>query len=277
MEQRAQLCGVWFQQPWRHSCKHTSHLWLHSDRSSLHHSRSMEAVRSSSKTFAYPRRWVIELQCQHACAFCQWFAGKVKFQAASAHTLGVQLVLWHFTLQSRVLPAGRILLSTIPENDSFLKKLLGVDMQNFKPSIPRLVSILRAGANPIWIFDLTLMCMHVAAFACTNPLDSIRTVSCYCRSISIASMSTTAVSCWVSLIQRFWMRHRLNCKPPQYSYLILRKECCNECAGLEGLHQTWVMFSVYQCQLCFSNMLDAAVRQQSDSIQTDNLECIYIT
>ncbi len=73
------------------------------------------------------------------------------------------------------------------------------------------------------------------------------------------------------------MRHRLNCKPPQYSYLILRKECCNECAGLEGLHQTRVMFSVYQCQLCFSYMLDAAVRQQSDSIQTDNLECIYIT
>ncbi|DBB12443.1 TPA: hypothetical protein ACH3X3_005248 [Trebouxia sp. C0006] len=36
-------------------------------------------------------------------------------------------------------PEGRILLSTIPENDSFLKKLLGVDMQNFKPSIPRLV------------------------------------------------------------------------------------------------------------------------------------------
>ncbi|KAL3137528.1 hypothetical protein ABBQ38_004813 [Trebouxia sp. C0009 RCD-2024] len=36
-------------------------------------------------------------------------------------------------------PGGRIVLSTIPENDSFLKLLLGVTPQKFKPSIPHLV------------------------------------------------------------------------------------------------------------------------------------------
>lgn len=35
--------------------------------------------------------------------------------------------------------AGRIVLSTIPENDSILKGLLGVIPQKFKPSIPHLV------------------------------------------------------------------------------------------------------------------------------------------
>ena len=38
--------------------------------------------------------------------------------------------------------AGRIVLSTIPENDSVLKGLLGVTPQKFKPSIPHLVRLL---------------------------------------------------------------------------------------------------------------------------------------
>ena len=74
----------------------------------------------------------------------QWCAGKLEFQAASANTLCMQLVPWHTHFKQDIysaLPAGRILLSTIPENDSFLKKLLGVDMQKFKPSIPHLVSV----------------------------------------------------------------------------------------------------------------------------------------
>ena len=37
--------------------------------------------------------------------------------------------------------AGHIVLSTIPENDGFLKQLLGVVPQKFKPSIPHLVSL----------------------------------------------------------------------------------------------------------------------------------------
>lgn len=36
-------------------------------------------------------------------------------------------------------PGGHIVLSTIPENDGFLKQLLGVVPQKFKPSIPHLV------------------------------------------------------------------------------------------------------------------------------------------
>lgn len=38
--------------------------------------------------------------------------------------------------------AGRIVLSTIPENDGILKLLLGVTPQKFQPSIPHLVSLL---------------------------------------------------------------------------------------------------------------------------------------
>ena len=51
---------------------------------------------------------------------------------------------WLYTLWLTVqcTHAGRIVLSTIPENDSILKGLLGVTPQKFKPSIPHLVRLL---------------------------------------------------------------------------------------------------------------------------------------
>ena len=45
---------------------------------------------------------------------------------------------------------GRIVLSTIPENDSILKGLLDVSPQKFKPSIPHLVRLLLTSCQ-IWI------------------------------------------------------------------------------------------------------------------------------
>lgn len=86
--------------------------------------------------------------------------------------------------------AGKIVLSTIPENAPFLKQLLGVEPQPFRPCIPHLVSLsticsyLNVSLADSRQFadsnsshrsacgQLSMSCMHGARFACICKSDA---------------------------------------------------------------------------------------------------------